>query len=525
MKRVRSVIAFLSLFLVPASLSAFNTELRNVSDDKLFSGLEFQKIGKSLSLHVAKQYLKIDYPEVVNQDIRIYTNNRQWKGVSGPDAAGLVHASTRKDSIPLYWISFSSPQPGGVSFSILNQSLWTALIDLNEPGFAQKKMTASIPRNSGSVSYLYFGARLPASAVIGDYATNLVIELISPVADLKPPVPARLTCEQVPLVNPLTFDTLIEDDFNVTSSTFYYRRKGDLSYSARSLRLAQNLDNPFQWKANTAFQKSDFSFGSYEYYIEASDGYVRNFNGTRTAPNSFQIVDEFTEFSGPVSANGVIMAANSVCAKRAGTPDLFFPQGSVAGNVIVSVKRLHPETLSPMTGQNALAAFDLGPSGMNFNRPVTLTIPYPDADQDGIVDGTALFEKDLRVFWFDGFDWRNMGGKVDQVANTITANISHFSVYALFSGGPLTAETVRPKEKIITPNGDGINDFAQFGISGDFEISIFNVQGSRIRLIQNINVWDGKLDDGRTAESGVYVYQVRSSQLDKPVSGTIGVAR
>ena len=62
-------------------------------------------------------------------------------------------------------------------------------------------------------------------------------------------------------------------------------------------------------------------------------------------------------------------------------------------------------------------------------------------------------------------------------------------------------------------------------ISDEFEISIFDVQGNRIRRIQNRNVWDGKKDDGSLAESGVYVYQVRSGQLDKTVSGTIGVAR
>ena len=37
------------------------------------------------------------------------------------------------------------------------------------------------------------------------------------------------------------------------------------------------------------------------------------------------------------------------------------------------------------------------------------------ADQDGVVDGTAVSELALKIFWHDGVEWRSVGGRVDAV--------------------------------------------------------------------------------------------------------------
>lgn len=89
-------------------------------------------------------------------------------------------------------------------------------------------------------------------------------------------------------------------------------------------------------------------------------------------------------------------------------------------------------------------------------------------------------------------------------------------------GGAVTPEEMRPQEDIITPNGDGINDVARFGVSGSFQIKIFNRRGGKVRTLDNVNVWDGRDDSGALLENGVYIYQV---QADQKVSGMIGVER
>jgi len=108
----------------------------------------------------------------------------------------------------------------------------------------------------------------------------------------------------------------------------------------------------------------------------------------------------------------------------------------------------------------------------------------------------------------------------------VTAKTSHFSLFALFPAGDLTAQNFRPLEKILTPNGDGINDFAFFsGLSGNFEIRLFDVTGRKVRTIHDAAQWDGRDDDGHVVENGTYIYQFHSDISSDWVSGMIGIAR
>jgi hypothetical protein len=99
------------------------------------------------------------------------------------------------------------------------------------------------------------------------------------------------------------------------------------------------------------------------------------------------------------------------------------------------------------------------------------------------------------------------------------------SLYAVFPVGNLSDDDYRPKEKIITPaTPDNKNDFAAFGALGPADIvNIFNVNGHRIRQLKNDSIWDGKDEDGKIVESGIYIYQIKLA--DKIVSGTIVVAK
>jgi hypothetical protein len=190
---------------------------------------------------------------------------------------------------------------------------------------------------------------------------------------------------------------------------------------------------------------------------------------------------------------------------------------------------LEPTGTQPLlSGLAPVRVFELGPDNTIFNRPGTISLPYLDQDQDGVVDGTTVNERDLKIFWHDGVEWRSVGGRVDTVGNRVTGRISHFSLYALFPFNlGVTAESVRPKERILTPNGDGVWDDAVFdGISdadGDYTIEIFNVRGERVRRIMNMNKWNGRDDDGQIVENGTYVYRLTGQGMT--VTGMIAVAR
>lgn len=85
-----------------------------------------------------------------------------------------------------------------------------------------------------------------------------------------------------------------------------------------------------------------------------------------------------------------------------------------------------------------------GQKQFSSGREVEITIPYPDADNDDIVDGTSIHVDDLELRWYNpgSQQWENSGiieVSVDKVAKTITAKTGHFSVFAVLgtdaSGG------------------------------------------------------------------------------------------
>jgi hypothetical protein len=179
-------------------------------------------------------------------------------------------------------------------------------------------------------------------------------------------------------------------------------------------------------------------------------------------------------------------------------------------------------------GDQPIAPLDLklpGQAATVFNQPVSVTLSYSDIDGadkngdgipdgDGYVDGGLASEHDLRLFTHDGLQWRMIGGKVDPVKNTVTANVNHFTTFALFPVNAGLAASVPglALEKFLTPTlVDGINDVATFGIAAD-KVSIFDVMGRKVYSASQSNssaiIWNCRDEIGRIVESGVYIAKI-----------------
>ena len=72
---------------------------------------------------------------------------------------------------------------------------------------------------------------------------------------------------------------------------------------------------------------------------------------------------------------------------------------------------------------------DFGTSGLVFEKPVTVTMSYRDADLSGI-DASSI-----RIGYFNEKtgEWESVVGTVDPVNMTVTAKLYHFSAYGLIS--------------------------------------------------------------------------------------------
>jgi|GEM_PF-2307543 len=203
-------------------------------------------------------------------------------------------------------------------------------------------------------------------------------------------------------------------------------------------------------------------------------------------------------------------------------------------------------------------AYNFSLIGTSLQKTGQIILTYP-ADLSGQIADNGGNPLSLAPYWWDGVQWRLLSRpKIDTTLHTVTGYLpppangstgkavippntgssapTSFGVSTQFEGsfalfpaqGAATASALRPAERIITPNGDGINDVANFSglVDGD-SVHIFDVRGRRVRTIRASNLsptqWDGRNDNGGIVASGVYVYQYTSQ--GEMTSGVIAVAK
>jgi gliding motility-associated-like protein len=75
--------------------------------------------------------------------------------------------------------------------------------------------------------------------------------------------------------------------------------------------------------------------------------------------------------------------------------------------------------------------------------------------------------------------------------------------------------------RVLTPNGDGINDSVAFTLASTPlstpRAQVFDVRGRRIAELASLSPeklrWDGKDYSGRAVESGIYLVQITEDQF------------
>jgi len=181
----------------------------------------------------------------------------------------------------------------------------------------------------------------------------------------------------------------------------------------------------------------------------AGTGMVMNPPATPTpAPVTPVPPDPGTSAKVYTNANGVVTQATRLLSTN-GRTTMNIGEGVAAkeanGKPLteISIKALSPGSLpavpsgSPFTF--AGMSYDLGPDGATFSPPVTLTFTLPQAE----------WGKDYSVHYFDtkAGTWQTLPTTFDAATGTVSAEVGHLSVFALFSqprASPVTTPVATP---------------------------------------------------------------------------------
>lgn len=177
----------------------------------------------------------------------------------------------------------------------------------------------------------------------------------------------------------------------------------------------------------------------------------------------------------------------------------------------------------------------------NLAADARLTLAYPDANQDGAVDGTSppVRADTLAVHVLDEQRraWvRLPGATLDRAARTVSASTPHFSVYALVGAASADVSSVYAFPVPWAPNsGDPARGTAAGGITfanlpSGGTIKVYTLSG---RLVRTLDIpvglfppqlrWDVKTGGASDVVSGVYIWRIQSGSNEK--SGKLMVIR
>ncbi|MFH1725254.1 MAG: fibronectin type III domain-containing protein, partial [Elusimicrobiota bacterium] len=238
-------------------------------------------------------------------------------------------------------------------------------------------------------------------------------------------------------------------------------------------------------------------------------------------------------------------APSSVEAGDADSPQLTtlaIPAGALDSSTLTVTMANNPAT-------TPAASSDLDPAGVSVEitlsngqsqlaggRTATLTLAYPDADNDGVVDGTALRADDLDIYAYDAVagEWaKGFASTVDLASRTIAGNTPHLSFFALFALKPSSPTAVRVYPVPFKPNSGSADDGVAYS-PGDSDsgiifdnlpdqatIEIYTVTGQRVARSAAGTAgrvqWDVKNESGRDVASGGYIALIKSPSQNNVV--------
>ncbi len=160
---------------------------------------------------------------------------------------------------------------------------------------------------------------------------------------------------------------------------------------------------------------------------------------------------------------------------------------------------------------------------LSNNREATVIIPYQDEDGDGVVDGTDIPEKELKLYTYDSLSlkWVEQPGAVlDEHNNNIYFKTNHFSLFGIFQA---TAENLKGARVYPNPFRAEKHRTITFDrLTKDSAIRIYTLSGDLVWKKEDIDgqyykQWEVVNGAGHKLASGVYIALISNAAGDKKI--------
>lgn len=174
--------------------------------------------------------------------------------------------------------------------------------------------------------------------------------------------------------------------------------------------------------------------------------------------------------------------------------------------------------------------YDSAGNTVQPNSSCLVTLPYPDDDGNGVIDGSVskLKAPNLAVWHLNelsGLWVKQTGAALDTAARTVSQPVSHFSSYALLALPDYDLDPVYAYPVPFRPNA---GNAARYGTWSDLitftnlpilgKIRIYTITGELVRelaVTPPSMKWDLKNKDGQLVASGVYLWEVTAGKNRK----------
>ncbi|MBM3119538.1 MAG: hypothetical protein FJ006_08340 [Chloroflexi bacterium] len=282
------------------------------------------------------------------------------------------------------------------------------------------KASSSSSNSDWSATWsLTTGATISAPT-LSSPANNTIKAATAP--DLQWNASSGATSYQVQVSTASDFNTTIFNQSNITTTQV-------------TVSPALNANTIYYWrvKASNDSGASDWST-TWSFTTEAPQTITINTN----------VIGQTGSFS--ISTSGVLSTATTLSSADSGV------QLSLNANTTVTIQgqslTVVTEAAPPATPANAklINAYNLGPNNTTFSPAITLTLKY---DSASLPQGVT--ESDLYIAFWAGTAWTEMLSVVNTQNKTVSAQVSHFTIFALLGR---TSETPTPPP----PAGFSVSD-------------------------------------------------------------------